>query len=425
MWFFSWLRNRTPNCSARRRTPRRPAAASFQPRLEALEDRWLPTQIGLTVSSLADSGFETLRAAILAADKGSSKDRFTIGFAVKGTIDLQSPLPDLNNSIAIQGPGATSLTIERAAGASFAAAIITVGFGQTASLRGLTIANGDAGGIENDVGTLTVANCKVVNNSAFFGAGINNLVGTLTVSGTTLSGNSAEDGAGGIANDQGTVTVSGSTLSGNSAGVQGGAIVNTGALTLMNSNLVGNSAGDSGGGISNFGGATLTVTGSTLTGNSAATGGGIWNFGTLTVASSTLSANSATDGGAIYNRADSFDRSSAAVRDSVFTGNSATEGGGIYNEIFGALTVQGSTMAGNTAGDSGGGLYNLGTATVQQSTLSDNTASSAGGGLFNGASGTLAVKDSTALCNVAPSGADLNNLGALTLNDSTVGVIGP
>jgi hypothetical protein len=45
------------------------------------------------------------------------------GFSVTGTIDLQSPLPDLNNSIAIQGPGASRLTVERAAGFSFASAI--------------------------------------------------------------------------------------------------------------------------------------------------------------------------------------------------------------------------------------------------------------------------------------------------------------
>jgi hypothetical protein len=57
--------------------------------------------------------------------------------------------------------------------------------------------------------------------------------------------------------------------------------------------------------------------------------------------------------------------------------------------------------------------------------LSANIAASAGGGIFNGASGTLAVKDSTVLSNVAPLGADLYNLGALTLDDSTVGVIGP
>jgi hypothetical protein len=426
MWFFSWLRRRTPSRPAQGRTPRRPAAALFHPRLEELEDRWLPSQLGLTVSSLADSGLGTLRCAVLTANAGSHSDKFTISFGVTGTIDLQTPLPDLNNTIAIQGPGATSLTIERAAGASFASAIVTVDAGQRASLAGLTIAHGSTGGIEND-GTLTVANCAVVNNSSFFGGGINNIGGTLTVSDSTLAGNSATGSGGGIASGFGaTVTVTGSTLTCNSADVDGGAIDNDhGALTITSSSLHGNSAGGFGGGIASFDGATLTVTDSTLTCNSATTGGGIWNGARLTVVSSTLSANSATAGGAIYNWADSFDRSSVTVRDSVFTANSATEGGGTYNEFFGTLTVQGSTLTGNTAGDSGGGLYNLGTATVQQITLSGNTAGSAGGGTFNGASGTLAVKDSTALNNVAPLGADLYNSGALTLDDSTLGVIGP
>jgi hypothetical protein len=35
------------------------------------------------------------------------------------------------------------------------------------------------------------------------------------------------------------------------------------------------------------------------------------------------------------------------------------------------------------------------------------------------------VKDSTVLDNLAPSGADIYNLGALTLDDSIVGVLGP
>src|SRR5262249_48877841 len=153
------------------------------------EDRWLPSQTGLTVTSLADSGPGTLRAAIQAADTGSPSDKFTIGFAVTGTIDLQSPLPDLNNSIAIQGPGASSLTIERAAGASSASASVTVDAGQTASLSGLTITNGNEGGIFNNGGTLTVANCAIVNNTALSNDGIFGEGGGIDSSGAlTVSG---------------------------------------------------------------------------------------------------------------------------------------------------------------------------------------------------------------------------------------------
>jgi hypothetical protein len=378
MSFISWLRNRTSSRAPRSRTPHPPATGRFRPRLEALEDRWLPAQTGLTVTSLADSGLGTLRAAIQAADAGSHSDKFTIGFSVTGTINLQSPLPDLNNTIAIQGPGATSLTVERAAGASFASAIITVDLGQTASLSRLTVANGNAGGIANN-GTLTVANSWVLNNVAGAGGGIVNF-GILTVSGSTVCGNAATFAGGGMFNNGG-ATVAGCLFSGNSAGLNGG-------------------------GIDNFQEGVLTVRDSIFSGNSSTVGGGIANGGALTVGGGAFTCNSAT----------------GSTNAGFFLPG---EGGAICNFPFATQDVRSSTFSGNSASDSGGGLYNLGTATLQECSLSKNIAGSAGGGIFNGASGTLAVKDSTVLNNVAPLGADLYNLGALTLDDSTVGEIGP
>lgn len=403
-------------------------------RLEALEDRWLPSQVGLTVSSLGDSGPGTLRAALLTADAGSQSNKFTIGFTVTGTIDLQSPLPTLNNSIDIQGPGASSLTVEPAAGASFLLPIVIVDFGQTATLSGLKVANSNTGGIGN-YGTMTLANSAVVNNTiplGTFGGGVYTYYGTMTINGCTLSGNSASEG--GCIFNSGNLAVTGSTLSGNFAlppfasflSATGGGILNTGTMTVTGCTLSGNSA-DYGGGIANEDG-TLTVSRSTLTGNSANyQGGGIYNaFATLTVASgSTFSHNSATSGGGIYNEASSFFSSSVTMRDSVLTDNSATEGGGIYNNAFATVDMRGSTLTGNTASDFGGGLYNLGTATVQQSALSGNFAGTEGGGIFIAVSGTVTAKDSAVLHNLALIGADIYYLGALTLDDSTVGVIGP
>ena len=116
-----WMSKRSETVSARRATRRR-----CRPRCEILEDRLVLSQIGLTVNSLADSGTGSLRAAILTADAGRASDKFTIGFAVTGAINLQSPLPDLNNTIAIQGPGAGSLTVQRDASYSFSSAIFTV-----------------------------------------------------------------------------------------------------------------------------------------------------------------------------------------------------------------------------------------------------------------------------------------------------------
>jgi hypothetical protein len=82
-------------------------------------------------------------------------------------------------------------------------------------------------------------------------------------------------------------------------------------------------------------------------------------------------------------------------------------------------------QSGNAHSGTSGRLYNLGTVTLQECTLSANTATSAGGSISNGAPGVLTIDDSTVFNNVAPSGADLYNLGAGTLNDTTVGVLGP
>jgi predicted outer membrane repeat protein len=411
MWLSLLLLKRSPDRGSKPHAARRPPTR-IRPRLEGLEDRWLPSQVGLTITSLADSGPGSLRAAILSADACSQKDQFTIGFAVKGTIDLQTPLPDLNNSIAIQGPGASSLTVMRDSAFLFTSAIITVDAGQAASLSGLTVANGNnlsgsGGGIIN-LGVLTVSGCTLAGNSAGNdGGGIFNLGGTLTVSNSTLKGNSADgDAGGGIVNWEGTLTVSASTVCGNSAAVGGGIFNIFGSATINRSTLSGNTAED-GGGIDN--GGTQTVSGCTLAGNTA-TG---FDFG---------GHHFAGEGGGLFNASDS----TTTVRDSLFSGNFAELGGAIYNNApYGVLVVRGSTFSGNSASDSGGAVYNnAGTVTVQESTLSGNSAGSAGGGIFNGASGALAVKDSTALTDVAPLGADLYSLGALALDDSTVGVIG-
>jgi hypothetical protein len=86
--------------------------------------------------------------------------------------------------------------------------------------------------------------------------------------------------------------------------------------------------------------------------------------------------------------------------------------------------IPSGSQADNTASDSGAGIYNLATATVQQTTFSGNTAV-ADGVIFNAASGTLTIDDSVLLANLALLGADLYNLGAVLLHDSTVGVIAP
>jgi len=147
------------------------------------------------------------------------------------------------------------------------------------------------------------------------------------------------------------VTLSGLTLTGgNSGSFDGGAIRNFENLTLVGSNLYGNSA-DDGGAIAISQGGHLTVIDSALHGNSAVRwGGAIFNSGTTVVRNSTLSGNTASLGGGIYNSPSS---PGITVTDSTITDNGAAVGGGIRAVGTSVAHVTSSIVAGNTASSSG------------------------------------------------------------------------
>jgi hypothetical protein len=251
------------------------------------------------------------------------------------------------------------------------------------------------------------------------GGAILNL-GTLTVTDCTLSGNFADGGAiggGGVISNGGTVgrgtlTVAGSTISGNTSSFGGGIDNEGGTLTITDSTLSGNSAGAFGGGIFNTVG-RATVTGSTLSGNSAAMfGGGIEIDGgaTVSVTDSTLSGNSAGDGGGI----DIFS-GTLTVTDSALSGNSATVvGGGILNQGLASLTVADSALSGNTAGSSGGGSFSTGRFAVRGLvTMDGDNNQLASGTLMLGAGDTLI------LAGLGTIDGSLSTAGTLALGDAT------
>jgi len=70
------------------------------------------------------------------------------------------------------------------------------------------------------------------------------------------------------------------------------------------------------------------------------------------------------------------------INKSTISGNSAGDywGGGIYNET--SLTVNNSTISGNGLAYYGGGIFNWSTLAISNSTVSGNTAT-IGGGIFN------------------------------------------
>lgn len=288
MQLFSWLHKRTTGQPQRGRTRARKAAPRFRPRLEALDGRDVPST--LTVVNDLDTGSGSLRAEIAAA---RNNDTIVFAPSLDGqTITLTSGELYIKKNLAINGPGAGQLTVS-VGGAS---RIFEVAAKCGLTLSGLAISGGNVtqggdvsarlgGGIYNH-GTLTVSACTLSGNYALYGGAIfNDSHATLTVSGCTLSENSASGatafplsadpgGAGGAIFNQGKATLATTTLSDNHAGGpdfgmgDGGAIYNdsTGNMTISGCTLSGNSAGLVGGAISNYG--ALTVSGSLFSSNS-------------------------------------------------------------------------------------------------------------------------------------------------------------
>ncbi|MEA5604254.1 beta strand repeat-containing protein [Nostoc sp. UHCC 0252] len=214
-------------------------------------------------------------------------------------------------------------------------------------------------------------------------------VAPLTIDGLTIAnGNATYNnndqylGGGGILSDASLLTVSNSTISGNSA-VLGGGILSYGGVNISNSTISGNTAQHGGGIYYNDGG--VNISNSTISGNTAQYGGGgINSDGDGTVSNSTISGNTAQYGGGIYNYG------VATVSNSTISGNTGQYGGGgIYND--GHATVSNSTISGNTTTTQyygGGGIYNYGVATVSNSTISGNTGQY-GGGIYNDGDATV------------------------------------
>ncbi len=177
--------------------------------------------------------------------------------------------------------------------------------------------------------------------------------------------------------------------------VDKGVTASLSGLTITDGLVLGN-----GGGVLNYG--AVSLTGCTISGNSASSGGGVSNYGTVTLTGCTVSGNSASDGGGVLNNG------TVTLTGCTVSGNSASDGGGLDNYTFGQATLTGCTISGNTAEADGGGLDNGfgGTATLVGCTVSGNTAGADGGGLE--ITGELTIGDSIVAGNTAATGPDVS-----------------
>ena len=106
---------------------------------------------------------------------------------------------------------------------------------------------------------------------------------------------------------------------------------------------------------------TLIVEESTIAGNTAEQGGGVFNSNDhVEILNSVIENNQATNGngGGVYTQLDSGPRegSTLLISGSTFSGNQASVSGGAIYNINDHVELFNSTVSGNHAGDLGGGI---------------------------------------------------------------------
>jgi len=311
----------------------------------------------IAVTNGNDHGRGSLRQAIHDASPGD-----TINFAPSvASVNLTTDELVIDKNLTITGPHDNRLTVQRSTQSlafrifHITSSTAVVSIFRLRILNGIAGDDGDGGGIRS-AGVLTLTDCIISGNQSVgseflggHGGGVLNESGTMMIRHCTISNNSASyftgssgdipnGSGGGVFNEPGgSLTITNSTISGNSCSVHDGFDLNFGA--------------GGGGGIDN--GGSMAVRNCTISGNSVdgtgmviMYGGGIRNFGNLQIASSTIAYNSVSGengafGGGIYGFASTRTDSSIIALNSAPTGPDFT--GGV------ALQSNGYNIIGNNA----------------------------------------------------------------------------
>jgi hypothetical protein len=245
------------------------------------------------VMNLHDSGNGSLRAAITKADTErttkATSALITFSSNLSGSIDLQSPLPDVTQSVHIDGPGARKITLDAAAISRLGRVDAPALFDETPytelTISGLTMSQASdvdlsgawlyvvsadltldrdtfaqnrstrgGGALSARHSHVTIDGCTFTNNRAHYGGAANTYLSTVKVEDSTFVDNHATDEGGALTGSTGVLDVVDSTVTGNSVdytgtattypyGYGGGiAVVNNEVLGLYDSIVAGNSA---------------------------------------------------------------------------------------------------------------------------------------------------------------------------------------
>ena len=152
-----------------------PAGTDQRHRLTPLPKRFLPNRLSVaqledrvvlstfTVNNLADSGLNSLRAAITAANINPGADVIAFTQGLRGAVALTSGELGITDDLRIDGPGAGRLAVS----GSDASRVFNISSGAAVSIDDLTITRGHGflrgGGILN-AGALTLSGAIVSEN---------------------------------------------------------------------------------------------------------------------------------------------------------------------------------------------------------------------------------------------------------------------
>jgi CSLREA domain-containing protein len=332
----------------------------------------LPPPDVFTVTKLADTNDGvcntdcSLREAVNKSTIGS-----TIIFAtgLQGTITL-NPVFDyfpIKKNLTIIGPGTNKMTLSGnnqvrvfgvenpvtfnlsgvtiAYGRALSGGAININAGSSVTLNNTVLRNnvsyyngvgGGNGGAIVNVGSLTIIDSVISNNSAHFTGGGIHTNGPLTVINTTVNSNSAQNGGGGIYSHSGPLTIANSTI-------QGNVITNTAVYVGGGGLYVGSSD-------------EPTITNSTIASNSGVNGSNI--FGSNVAVSNTIIANGSGSANC-YHTSSSFSPVQDGGNNLQYPGTSCNPTIPVSNPLLGSIGNNGGQtptlplIAGSPAIDAG------------------------------------------------------------------------
>ncbi|GAA4012220.1 hypothetical protein GCM10022631_25090 [Deinococcus rubellus] len=380
-----------------------------------------PPPTGTSITSTADSGAGSLRDLL-----GSAADGDTLKLA-SGTITLAGPLKvtksvtlDLGSSVidaagkgrALEIPSGVTVTIKGGTLKGGTGAPITV---QALGKQAVSVAT--YGGVLLNEGTLTLDGTAITGGTANVGGGIANFkTGTLVIKGTSsVTGNTAgalptdateDSGIGGGVFNKGSLTISGGSISTNTASYAGGGIYGgVGSLTTLSSGKVdGNTAT-----------APVVTTNDVMDGSM---GGGIYSNGNVTITGGSVSGNTVAFFGGGIAVQPTLDAQGNLIKPQVtlsggtlennrVTDDAGDSGGAVWAN--GDFTMTGGTVMGNSA-PYGGGLALFRDASITGGTIEANQARTKSGG------GILAYTPTS-----RPAPSVLTFGGTATVKDNTAG----